>query len=238
MMKKSISFYLLIAALTTTVFSALPVCAEENGEAAAMQETEDADLSSGNFETDGSVAWSYDKETKTLTVSGSGLIPNYEYEGAEDEENPDQTFHDTPWRAYKEEAETIVIEEGITAIGKYAFDDFAVLETVILPDSIEKIEKKTFPYREEKENITLKGKNCSPAELYAYENGYRYAPTNECLRGDINGNGNYEASDALLILRMVVKLDTQYPYSADADEDGTVNAADALFVLRKTVKII
>lgn len=194
--------------------------------------------------TDENYTWEYQEETQTLVVAGTGALPDWNYEGLVPEEGDDEPgiydwgTHYTPWYTCRDTAKTIIIEEGITEIGRYNFDDFTVLETIELPDSIESIREDTFPSGETAANITLKGKSGTVAELCAYAYGYTFVPTNECLRGDVDGDGEYTTSDALSILQMVVGLTEEYPYTADADENGTVDAADALIVLKKVVGLI
>ena len=55
--------------------------------------------------------WSYDPETKTLTISGTGPMWDYDQ----------NTFRNTPWSKFSAELEKIVIGYGITATGRYAF---------------------------------------------------------------------------------------------------------------------
>ena len=62
--------------------------------------------------------WSYDKETKTLTISGSGKPDNH-------------TADRYPWSVLKDEAEAIVID-GIERIPDSAFTAFTQLKTVTL----------------------------------------------------------------------------------------------------------
>lgn len=138
----------------------------------------------------------------------------------------------------------VVLPEGVKKIEREAFFRGSI-HSIVLPDSMEIIEKDAFAYEpvepdeppapREPMPITIYGKTLSVAESYATENGDVFYPTNEQLLGDVNGNGIYEAEDALGILRMVVKLDTVYGYSADADGDKKVSAADALKVLKKVV---
>lgn len=138
----------------------------------------------------------------------------------------------------------VVLPEGVKRIEREAFFRGS-MQSIMLPDSIEIIENDAFAYEPaepiepptpiEPIPITIYGKTLSVAERYATENGDIFYPTNEQLLGDVNGNSIYEAEDALGILRMVVKLDTMYGYSADADGDKNVTAADALKVLKKVV---
>lgn len=70
-----------------------------------------------------SVSWKYDANTKTLTISGTG---SFDYSRADS----------YPWDYYRSSIETVVVEEGITGIGRYAFQDCQNLVTVSLPDSL------------------------------------------------------------------------------------------------------
>ncbi len=65
--------------------------------------------------------------------------------------------------------------------------------------------------------------------------------TNTLTYGDLNSNGIIEASDALTILKYVVKLEIPFGQrnkAADVDNNGIIEASDALFVLKKVVKLI
>jgi len=61
---------------------------------------------------------SYDADTKTLTISGSGTeISNY-------------SSSDPPWSGYKGTMETVIIGDSVTTIGKKAFFECTSLKTV------------------------------------------------------------------------------------------------------------
>ena len=53
--------------------------------------------------------WTYDQETKELRISGSGAMSDYE------------SNEDVPWKTWKRELKSIVVEEGISTIGKMHF---------------------------------------------------------------------------------------------------------------------
>ena len=69
------------------------------------------------------ITWNYDKNSKTLTVSGSGEIPEFGY-------------GKYPWESVMSEVKSIVVKEGITRIGKYAFNSSTTsLENISIPST-------------------------------------------------------------------------------------------------------
>ena len=74
-------------------------------------------LASGNCSD--TVSWVLD-ESYTLTISGTGAIPNG-YTG---------------WDAYKADIKQVIISDGITGIGDYAFNSFAGMTHVTIPDGV------------------------------------------------------------------------------------------------------
>ncbi|MCD8013634.1 MAG: leucine-rich repeat protein, partial [Lachnospiraceae bacterium] len=70
----------------------------------------------------------------TLTVSGTGAIPDYD--------NTD----DVPWTAARSGITEIVLEEGVTGIGIFAFCYFSALPAITLPDSLTTIDQYAFGY--------------------------------------------------------------------------------------------
>ena len=73
------------------------------------------------------IHWEYDTGTRTLTVTGTGAIPDY---GKDD--------NLSPWRGLSPSATTLVIGDGITAVGAYSFYN-TDLVTVTFADSVETI---------------------------------------------------------------------------------------------------
>lgn len=58
------------------------------------------------------LTWFFDENTKTLTISGTGAMYDYDYTSERSS---------VPWDYYRDDIVNVVIEEGITAIGAYAF---------------------------------------------------------------------------------------------------------------------
>lgn len=81
--------------------------------------------------TDGSIIGEYDAETKTFTVTGTGAIEDYSYSGS-------------PFYAIRSEVEHLVIGEGITRIGNYAFYQGSNLQSISLPSTLESIGQAAF----------------------------------------------------------------------------------------------
>ena len=71
----------------------------------------------------GSCTWSYDADSKTLTISGNGKMADYEGE--------------TPWHDF--EIAKIVLENGVAKIGDCAFESCGALTELVIPDSVETI---------------------------------------------------------------------------------------------------
>ena len=66
----------------------------------------------------------YAESTKTLTISGSGAMNDY---------------YTAPWNSYAENILKVVIGNGVTSIGDYAFEDCSEIKTVVLPDGVTSI---------------------------------------------------------------------------------------------------
>lgn len=80
------------------------------------------------------LTWSYDEDACTLTISGSGAMWDYAASG---ENLP-------PWLDYCRDIEVLVLEEGVTTIGAYAFIGCRNLYSVSLPSTLTTIGAKAF----------------------------------------------------------------------------------------------
>ena len=71
--------------------------------------------------TDGNITWSI--EDGILTISGDGDMPDYSGGGA-------------PWYPNRTSVTAVVIQDGVTAVGNYAFYDCSDLMSVTIPNSV------------------------------------------------------------------------------------------------------
>jgi len=74
------------------------------------------------------LTWSVDEKTGTLTISGSGDMYHYDPNGG-------------PWG---DEIVTVVVEEGVTSIGEFAFRNCANLNQIALPQTVTEIAYRAF----------------------------------------------------------------------------------------------
>lgn len=91
----------------------------------------------------GSLTWSYKKDNKTLTIMGSGDMDDFENSDA------------VAWNAVRTSATTLVIEEGITSIGDYAFYYMPALTTVHLPSTVAKLGDFSFAFCSALSTLTI-----------------------------------------------------------------------------------
>lgn len=81
--------------------------------------------------------WNLDSEG-TLTISGKGAMSNYD-------SVPSQGVWNTPWYNYKSRITAIVVEDGVTHIGREAFHYYySNVTKVVLPDTLESIGDQAF----------------------------------------------------------------------------------------------
>ncbi len=88
-------------------------------------------LAAGNCGANGdNVKWIL-KNDGTLEISGTGDIANYYYDSI-------------PWYSQKDSITTVVISDGVTSIGRYAFFDCNKLTSITIPTSVTSIGNKAF----------------------------------------------------------------------------------------------
>ncbi|MBR4727251.1 MAG: leucine-rich repeat domain-containing protein, partial [Clostridia bacterium] len=76
------------------------------------------------------LAWRYDADTRTLTISGTGEMDSY--------------LGNPPWSAFASTMQTAVIESGVTSIGNRAFYACSGLTAITIADSVTSIGNHAF----------------------------------------------------------------------------------------------
>ncbi len=97
------------------------------------------------------VAWNFDDESGTLTISGSGKMKDY-------------VSNLTPWRNYLVSIKSVIIKSGVTSIGNYAFYNCTNLQPVTIPGSVTSIGKCAFAYCLNLPSVTIPEKVTSIEE--------------------------------------------------------------------------
>lgn len=90
------------------------------------------DIVDSNNKCGENATWSFNEKSHTLTISGTGAIYDY-----------DAPYFDEDWASKAGidfyEVDKIVIENGITYIGDYAFAQFSMVNSVTLPNTLTEI---------------------------------------------------------------------------------------------------
>ena len=86
------------------------------------------------------VTWSFDETSKRLTISGTGTM---------------EVEDSSVWSDYGKKTTSVVIGEGVTALGYGAFSGWNKLHTVILPSSVKIIEGNAFSGCSKLTNISI-----------------------------------------------------------------------------------
>lgn len=95
-----------------------------------------AEIYSGTCGSEGDgllLQWTLNTEDSTLTISGTGAMPNYSVYGSP-----------APWEGYKSLIKTVIIENGCTRIGEGAFSSCENLISAHIPASVTSINYTSF----------------------------------------------------------------------------------------------
>ncbi len=93
----------------------------------------------------GELDWELNETTGALTVSGDG------------EMNYFSSISTDAWRMYKDKIKTVIIEDGVTSIGSYAFQYCSNLTSITVPHSVTSIGVEAFQYCYDLTSITIRG---------------------------------------------------------------------------------
>lgn len=76
--------------------------------------------------------WTYDESSRTLNITGSGRMYDYEY-------NSSTHKYTMPWEALVDQIEKVSLPNGLTYIGSHSFYNFKNLKSVNIPNTVLKI---------------------------------------------------------------------------------------------------
>ena len=108
----------------------------------------------------GTITWSLDQTTGVLTISGTGAMPNWTNDTKSE------------WHAYADRITKVIVEEGVTTIGNYAFSGLNNLTEVVLPAGVTAINADAFSYNPALKTLHL------PASLSTVGQGILWASGN------------------------------------------------------------
>lgn len=115
------------------------------------------------------LTWLYDYSSKTLTISGKGNMSNY-YSSS-------KAGSRAPWitsDSIKNNLETVVISDGVTSIGEYAFFYCEKLKNITIPSSVKSIGMGAFYHCDALPEITIpNGAENIGKEAFKYCNGLK-----------------------------------------------------------------
>ncbi|MBR6602463.1 MAG: leucine-rich repeat domain-containing protein, partial [Clostridia bacterium] len=166
-----------------------------------------AEVYTGNCGAEGdNVTYSLDTETGVLTITGSGEMADYDYDG-------------TPWNEQKNVIKTVVISNGITSIGDRLFNYCFALESISIPDSITRIgDSAFFSCSSLKQVIIPTGVTEIPHQAFTYCNSI----TEVFLHSKIENIG----SRAFAACDKLVSIDVDEQNTNYCDVDGVVFTKD------------
>ena len=96
-----------------------------------------------NSGTTGPLNWNYNAGTKTLSITGTGDMPDYASESNQ------------PWHAFQNEIKTVTIGSGVTTVGKRAFYNCMQLQNITLPEGVTTIGEYAFYECDKLDGITI-----------------------------------------------------------------------------------
>ena len=141
-----------------------------------------------NSGTTGPLTWNYNAGTKTLSVTGTGAMPDYTEES------------DQPWHALRDEIKTVTIGNGVTTVGNIAFTGCRKLQSVTLPATLTEIKSNGFSYCTALESITL------PASLTKIRSAaFTECPALTAFKVD-PGNAHFSVADGVLYNKAKTRL--------------------------------
>ena len=156
------------------------------------------------------VSWTLD-DAGTLTIKGSGAMADYAYSS------------DVPWMNYRNSITSVVINYGVTSIGKYAFYSFTSLPSITIPDSVTSIGKDSFYCCTNLTSVTIPNSVTSIGEG-AFKSCDKLKTTDNSISID---KALYDSNKDLFPDIPLTSFNfTKYAITYTSDGNGTVSGAD------------
>ena len=140
------------------------------------------------------LAWGLDSEG-TLTIFGSGKMADFEKGWNNDRS---EYIITTPWHEYKDSIKTLVIENGVTSVGKNAFYEFENFEgTLVIPETVSEIGDFAFYGCGFDTNLTIPGnvKIIGESAFSDWRITYTYGKLTVCEGVEVIKSGAFSFSD-------------------------------------------
>ena len=152
------------------------------------------------------LTWSYDTDTKALTIEGSGAMTDYGYGNA-------------PWAQVNVDILSVSLPEGLTSIGSYAFLDCKALTSFIIPDGVTSIGEYAFHWCTSLTSVTIPHSVNSIGDC-AFFNCPLISVTIPNSVTSIGGGGTFN-----LCSQVIVECTTPFTIGS-----GTFNTSASIFV--------
>lgn len=182
----------------------------------------------------GKIKWTLNRLTRVLKVDCVGVMPDF-------------SGVDTPWNNIKTYIKSVVLPEGLTTIGSYAFQDCTNLTNINIPETVTKIGAFAFnrcyslleiDLYENVTNINYSAfSGCSLLENFTLRN-----PTCEILSSNFAYTTIFHGYPGSTLQTyadqygfMFKEIEQKTPIIGDLDNDNLVTAADARLALRAAV---
>ncbi len=216
-LKKIFSFLICTALLLSTALSPFSVTVPAETENIEMAEFEIPNMkATGSGTCGGNLKWeiAWINEV-TLTISGTGSMTNY------------SSSSKAPWYASRNTITKIVIENGVTSIGDYAFNGLSKVKNIQMASSIRTIGEWAFANCDSLTAISI-GKNVGTISDFAFYS----CDSLESITVDSN-NANYSSDRNSVLFDKAQTTLIQYPAGALRSSytipDSVKNIADRAF---------
>ena len=160
----------------------------------------------------------------TLKITGSGAMNDYVgYSDSENTESKDGQTTAAPWGNYWKQITNIQIEEGITQIGRVAFNGLSKVKNVSIPASVSTIKHAAFDRMANLEEVNVaQGSKLKNIEKWAFAQAYKLNSVDSILNALANNQNASIGYRALASTGMITSI-TLPETITSLDEGGLSN---------------